>query len=109
MIWMRSRLAEAGSFTAHTTNVGAVPFPLDCMGDRSAPHGNSARVGLLHPVAGVHDVLVETPTAEEAHFDVRAADAKGLLAIHRVPEGGARVLLGPHTRQPAGVFQPHIH
>ena len=39
MIWMRSRLAEVGSFTAQTTNVGAVPFPADGMGGRSPPMG----------------------------------------------------------------------
>src|SRR5271165_6055507 len=35
MIWMRSRLPEVGSFTAQTTNVGALPF----IGARSAPMG----------------------------------------------------------------------
>ena len=39
MIWMRSRLAEVGSFTAQTTNVGAVPLPPAGMGARSAPIG----------------------------------------------------------------------
>ena len=39
MIWMRSRLPEVGSFTAQTTNVGAVPFPPAGMAGRSAPMG----------------------------------------------------------------------
>ena len=39
MTWMRSRLPEVGSFTAHTTKLGAVPFPPDGMGGRSAPMG----------------------------------------------------------------------
>ncbi len=39
MTWMRSRLAEVGSFTAQTTNLGAVPLPPDGIGGRSAPIG----------------------------------------------------------------------
>jgi hypothetical protein len=64
---------------------------------------------LLHPVTGVHDVLAVTPAAEEAHLDVRTADAEGLLAVHRVPDRGSRVLLGPHAGQSAGVLQAHVH
>ena len=53
--------------------------------------------------------LIVPPTTEETHLDVRAADAEGFLAVHRVPKGGARILLGPHSRQPAGVLQAHVH
>ncbi len=74
-----------------------------------ATHGDTARVGLLHPVAGVQDVLVVAPAAEEAHLDARAADTEGLLAIHRVPEGGPGILLRPHAGQAAGVLQAHVH
>ena len=67
MIWMRSRLAEVGSFTAQTTNVGAVPFKRRQVG----AHGNAVRIGLVYPVPGVQDVVVVAPSAEEAHLDVR--------------------------------------
>lgn len=40
---------------------------------------------------------------------MRPADSEGFLAIHRVPEGGARILLRPYAGQPAGIFQAHIH
>ena len=38
MTWMRSRLAELGSFTAQSTNVGAAPVVAG-MGGISAPMG----------------------------------------------------------------------
>src|SRR5262249_43562249 len=53
-------------------------------------------------------VLVVAPAAEEACLDVRAADAEGLLAVHRIPERGAGVLLGPYTSQSTGVLQTHV-
>ena len=40
---------------------------------------------------------------------MRAADAEGLLAVHRVEDRGPRVLLRPHAGQPAGILQPHVH
>ena len=104
MTWMRSRLPEVGSFTAQTTKVGAVPLHRR----QVRAHGHAVGIGLMHPVPGVQDVLVVAPAAEEAHLDVRAADAEGLLAIHRVPDGGASVFLGPHAGQSAGVLQAHI-
>ena len=72
-------------------------------------HRDAACVGLLHPVAGVQDVLVVAPAPEEANLDVRAADAERLLAVHRVEDRGPRVLLRPHAGQPAGVLEAHVH
>jgi hypothetical protein len=37
--WIRSRLPDVGSFTAQTTNFGAVPLPPAGIGGRSAPIG----------------------------------------------------------------------
>src|SRR5271165_6237882 len=62
----------------------------------------------MYPVAGIQDVFIEIPATEEAHFDVRAADAEGFLAIHGVPEGFASVLLGPDSGQSAWVFQANV-
>src|SRR5664280_2374060 len=62
----------------------------------------------MYPVAGVQDVFVVLPSAEEAHLDVRAADAEGFLAVHRVPQRGAGVFLRPYTGEAAGVFQAHV-
>src|SRR5664280_2909871 len=62
----------------------------------------------MYPVAGVQDVFVVLPSAEEAHLDVRAADAECFLAIHRVPQRGAGVFLGPDTGEAAGVFQADV-
>src|SRR5664280_1657825 len=71
-------------------------------------HGHAVGIGLVYPVAGVQDVFVVAPSAEEADFNVRAADAEGLLAIHGVPEGRARVFLGPDTGEAAGIFQSDV-
>src|ERR1019366_9257163 len=62
----------------------------------------------MYPVAGVQDVFVVLPSAEEAHLDVRAADAESFLAVHRVPQRDAGVFLGPDTGEAAGVFQAHV-
>ena len=34
----------------------------------------------------IFTMMVRKEYGEEAHFDVRAAHAEGLLAVHRVPE-----------------------
>jgi hypothetical protein len=46
-------------------------------------------------LAAVHVFRCVVPTAEEAHHDPGAGGAIDLLALHRVPDGGAGVLLGP--------------
>src|ERR1019366_3378707 len=65
--------------------------------------------GLMHPVTGVQRVLVVAPAAEEADFDVRAADAEGFLAIHGVPDGGAGVFLGPDSGQSGRILQANVN
>ena len=53
--------------------------------------------------------LLIPPAAEEPHFNVRAANTEGFLAIHCVPDGFAGVLLGPHAGQSGRVLQTHVH
>src|SRR5262245_10173343 len=48
------------------------------------------------------------PAAEKAHFDVRSADREGLLALHRVEDRLARVLLRPHAGQAGGSLEPWV-
>ena len=62
----------------------------------------------MHPVAGVQDVFVVVPTAEEAHFDVGAAYAEGFLAVHGIPQRGTRVLFGPYAGESAGVLEANV-
>src|SRR6516225_3419644 len=71
-------------------------------------HGDTVGIGGFHPVRALQNVRGVSPAAEEAHLNMRAANAEGFLAIHGVPEGSSSVLLGPYTGQPAGVFQAYI-
>src|SRR5208283_5204516 len=71
-------------------------------------HRHAVCIRLVHPVLRVEDLLVESPTAEKAYLDVRPANAKSLLAIHRLPKGFPRVFFGPYTGQAARIFQTHV-
>src|SRR5271165_6941556 len=62
----------------------------------------------MHPIFCVESFMVVIPTAKEAHFNVRAADTKGFLAIHGVPDGSASVFLGPDTRQSARILEANV-
>ena len=108
MTWMRSRLAGGRVF--HRPDDECRGRALSALRHRRqvCAHGYAVGVGLVYPVLGLQDVLVVAPAAEEAHFDVRAADAEGFLAVHGVPERGAGVLLGPYAGQSAGVFIAHV-
>src|SRR5208283_1105603 len=63
----------------------------------------------MHPVLRVEEVVVVAPTAKEAYFDVRAADAEGFLAVHGVPDRSPRIFLGPDTGQSSRVLQANIN
>src|SRR5208337_1754432 len=65
-------------------------------------------IRLMNPVTGVQDIFVVATTAKEAYFDVRTADAKRFLAIHGVPDGFARIFLGPDSGQSAGILQANV-
>src|SRR5262249_56157455 len=43
-----------------------------------------------------------------AGLEVGATHGERLFALHGVEDGGARVLFGPHPRQPTGPFGAHI-
>src|SRR5262249_56958072 len=69
---------------------------------------HALRIAGLHPVRGAQRVGRVLPAAEEAHLDVRATHGERLFALHGVEDGCARVLFGPHPRQPTGPFGAHI-
>ena len=48
----------------------------------------------------------EVPAAEEAHQHARAGGAVGLLVLHRVEQGRAGVLAGPHRGEAGGDHPP---
>jgi hypothetical protein len=88
-----------------------------------APHGHALRIGdagpgtILDPVGndlpelaalGEVLILVIVPAAKKSQLDPRSAGGKGFLALHRLEQRGAGVLLGPHPGQPRRVLEPDI-
>src|SRR5208283_1442007 len=63
----------------------------------------------MYPVLRVQKVVVVTPSAKEAHLNMRSADAERFLAIHCVPDGSACIFLGPHSGQSSRILQAHIN
>ena len=73
-------------------------------GRQVAAHRHAVCVAGLNPILAVDNFRRVLPAAEETHFDVRTADAKSFPAVQRVENRSARILLRPHTGQPAGAF-----
>ena len=81
--------------TAHTTNVGAVPFP-PRHGRQVGAHRHAARVGLLHPVVGVHDILLK-PHPPKKRTLMRGPLTPKVSLRYIASQREARVFSSAHT------------